>query len=125
MDLAGVTLPDNVLWTDEFAWSPVAQATDRTLDGTQVIEEAAKTGGRPITLRDMWVDRSTVQALRTLEAQVATEMTLTLPGGSQFTVLWRRDGNTPAVSAEPLFPNAPDVYTADSLYRLELRLMEA
>lgn len=125
MQLDTVTLPDNVVWSDEFTWAPVAQATERTLTGSQVVEETARTGGRPITLEGLWVDRATVEALRTLEARVATEMTLTLPGGAQHTVLWRRDGQTPAVDAAPLFPEAPDVYQAGTLYRLTLKLMEA
>lgn len=123
MQLDTVTLPDNVQWPDELAWQPVVQSTERTLTGALVTDEEARTGGQPITLTGMWVTRATVEALRSLEAQVATEMTLTLPGGAQKTVLWRRDGERP-VEAEPLWPDAPDVLTPDSLYSLTLRLME-
>lgn len=120
-----VTLPDNLLWEDEFGWSPVAQATDRTLTGSQIVEETAKSGGRPITLSGLWLDRATVQSLRSLEAQVATEMTLTLPGGATHNVLWRRGDSEPAVRAEPIRPVAPDVHSDSDLYEVTLRLMEA
>ncbi len=121
-DLDGVTLPDNLHWPDEFTWSPVGQTTERTLSGAMVVEEAARQGGRPITLRGAWIDRTTVDALRSLEQQVGTNMTLTLPDGRTFTVLFRRDSSA-GVEAEPLFPRAaPDTET---LYALTLRLMEA
>lgn len=120
-----VTLPDNLLWQDEFGWSPVAQAQTRTLTGSQIVEETAKSGGRPITLTGLWLDRATVHSLRALEAQVATEMTLTLPGGATHTVIWRRGDNEPAVRADPIRPVAPDVHTDSDLYDVTLRLMEA
>ena len=118
-----VTLPDDSLyWADEFRWSPVAQSSARTLSGALVVEESAHQGGRPITLRGAWVDRSTVDALRTLEQQVGTSMTLTLPDGRTFTVLFRRDGGA-GVEAVPLYPLADPA--TDTLYELTLRLMEA
>lgn len=120
-----VALPDNLLWEDEFAWSPVAQAQARTLTGALVVEENAKQKGRPITLSGLWLTRATVQSLKDLEAQAATNMTLTLPGGATHDVLWRRGGNEPAVAAEPIRPVAPDVHTDSDLYDVTLRLMEA
>jgi len=123
MNLATVTLPDNVRWRDEFAWSAVTQATERTLSGAMVVEETPRQSGRPITLEGLWCDRSTVEALRTLEEQVATEMTLDLPDGRTFTVLWRRDSE-PALRADPLLPAVIDP-DPDELYEVTLRLMEA
>lgn len=123
MQLDGVTLPDNMTWPDELDWEPVAQAVERTIPGNQIVDETALTGGRPITLRIPWVDRATVDQLQVLREQVATAMTLTLPGGAQHQVRWRRDGDQ-ALEAEPHWPEAPDVIGPDSRYDVTLRLME-
>ena len=120
--LNDIELPDNLYWSDEFTWSPVDQATERTLTGSQVVEETPRIGGRPLTLEGAWVSRATVEALKALEAQAATEMTLTLADGRTFTVLWRRGSNA-GVEAQPVFEAAPGVTPA--FYRLTLRLMEA
>ncbi len=34
MQLDTMTLPDNLLWVNEFDWTPVAQSTDRSLTGS-------------------------------------------------------------------------------------------
>ena len=31
MQLDSITLPDDLLWIDEFEWNPVEQTTDRSL----------------------------------------------------------------------------------------------
>ena len=46
-----LTLPDGLVWSDEDAWSPIAQSIEYGLTGSQIINEAVKQGGRPITLR--------------------------------------------------------------------------
>lgn len=48
--LGALVLPSGLVWSDEFAWTPVAQNIERTLTGALVIEEATKTAVRPITL---------------------------------------------------------------------------
>lgn len=121
--LATVTLPDNFTWSDEYAWSPVDQSTTRTLSGAMVVEETARQSGRAITLSEMWVDKATVDALKVLEEAVSTEMTLTLSDARTFTVVWKRDGDTTAVEATPIFPNAPG--TPQDTFTLILHLMEA
>lgn len=121
--LDAVDLTNNLHWSDEDRWSPVAQAMDRTLDGALVVEEAAMTKGRPITLEGAWLTGATVAALRALQAQVQTPMTLTLPDGRVFTVLWRRTDGGPGVEAAPVAPTAAP--GASTLYRVTLRLMEA
>lgn len=44
-------LSDDLLWTDEFEWSALAQAEpERTLSGAQVVQQSIKRAGRPVTL---------------------------------------------------------------------------
>lgn len=64
-----LTLPNDLLWGDEFEWSPVAANTQYTLTGALVIQQGVRLAGRPISLAapepDMaWVTRVTLQTLR-------------------------------------------------------------
>jgi hypothetical protein len=100
-----ITLPDDMLWPDEFKWTPVAQQWDISLGGSQIIEISTQSFGRPITLigdpEGPWVDATTMDALRAAEiAQGDTPMTLTLPDGRTFSVLFFGSGSTPAVDGD-------------------------
>lgn len=117
-----VALSDNLYWDDEFAWSPVAQQSTRALDGTLIVEERARDKGRPITLRGAWLDRATIEQLKTLEQEVGQTHTLTLPTGDTHQVVFRRERERTAIQAEPLYALAdPD---ADTLYQVTIRLTE-
>lgn len=122
--LAGVPLPDNLYWSDEFDWNPVGQVRTYTLTGALIVEETTMQAGRPITLEGAWITRQSVQALIALQATAATAMTLTLDDGRSFSVLFRREGATAPIEASPLFPQAPGAYTPATLYTLTLRLLE-
>lgn len=121
-------LPDDLLWSDEHAWSPVVTAASYLLTGALLIQSATRLAGRPITLvgaPDMaWVSRATVEQLRAWAALALTDSTgrfrLTLADGRAFTVVFRHDDT--ALEAEPVlgFPARSDA----DLYRLTLRLME-
>ncbi len=88
--LGALTLPQGLRWADEFAWSPLAQATSYSLTGALIVEQAVKQAGRPITLvggKDFaWLTRSEVAALKAL-LDAGEEMTLTLHDSRTFTVL--------------------------------------
>ena len=115
--LNGLFLPDDLVWRDEFDWSPVEQVVTPTLSGALLVEETATPEGRPITLVGH-APRATVLLLKALEAQVAQLMTLTLLDGVTRTVVWRR----PGVVATPLYELAdPD---GDHPYTLTLNLTE-
>ncbi len=90
--LAGIELPDDLDWGDEFEWEPIGQVITPTLSGAIIVEEAAQSEGRPITLRsdgEAWVQRSAVVALYALASAPSARMPLEL-NGRHFTVLWRR-----------------------------------
>lgn len=112
--LATLTLPEDLLWQDEFLHDAVAQNTTRTEGGALIVEESAITAGRPITLvggADAgWMTRSDLIALRALADAAATTRLLTLNDGRTFNVMFAR----PAIEAEPIiafnFPVAADFY---------------
>lgn len=113
--LAGIALPDDIQWTDEFTAWKVGQIIRPTLTGALVVQEAAMQAGRPITLQGFDdggsryvapITLSQLNALRALEETAGgANMTLTLLGAGDttrsFTVRFRRtDG--PAIEARPI-----------------------
>ena len=50
MQLDTITLPDDLLWINEFEWNPVKQNTERSLTGALLVQEGQLINGRPIFL---------------------------------------------------------------------------
>lgn len=113
--LAGIALPDDIQWTDEFTAWRVGQVIRPTLTGALIVQEAALQAGRPITLQGFDdggsryvapITLAQLNALRALEEIAgAAPMTLVLLGAGEttrtFNVLFRRtDG--PAIEARPI-----------------------
>lgn len=118
-----ITLPDDLLWQDEFAWQPVQQATQYSLTGALIIESAAKQAGRTITLQGGdefgWLPRSTLLALQTAATLPGQEFTLTLRG-SPYTVVFDH-ARTPIEAAPAVDYSTPD---AADPYIVTLRFLE-
>jgi len=112
--LDAITLPADLIWSDEYAHTPVKQSVSTAVDGTLIVEAAAQTKGRPITLqggRDFaWIDRATLEAVRAKQYQAALQMTLTVRG-TAYQVLFMQPGG---VDAQPIIdysnPDSSDVY---------------
>lgn len=124
---AGVTvaLPDDLHWVDEFAWQPVVQTAERTITGALVLQQAARTAGRPITLRSFsessgWVTRAAMDALREWASIPQCEMLLSYRE-IEYNVTWRHHEGS-ALEANPVvwFSDAQN----DDYYTATLNLME-
>lgn len=98
--LGALTLPDGLVWQDEFTWSPVAQATEYGLTGALFLEESTKQAGRPITLVGQssgnesalcWISRANLLTLQAALHVAGAQFTLTLHDGRTFTVAPRQD----------------------------------
>lgn len=121
-------LPDDLLWTDEHAWSPAVASASYLITGALLIQSATRQAGRSITLvgaPDMaWVTRATVEQLRTWAAlavsDAAGRFELTFADGRVFTVAFRHQDT--AIDAEPVLgiPARSDA----ARYRLTLRFLE-
>lgn len=64
-----VTLPNDLVWVDEFSWAPTTGAVAYSLTGALLYEVGDKKSGREITLQApdesmAWVPRSTIAVLR-------------------------------------------------------------
>lgn len=98
-----VTLPDDILWPDEFGWSPVDQSTERSVGGQLVIDVAARVGGRQITLQSGadygWTTRSTVSQLEAWRALAGAQMALLFRGVTRTVVFDHERG---AIESEPI-----------------------
>lgn len=123
-DSVALTLPDDLLWSDEHAWTPAVTVVSYMLTGALLVESAARQKGRPITLvggADMaWVTRETVNALYGWATQPNRQFELTFTDGRVFTVVFRH--HETAIDAEPVL-GFPARHNND-FYRLTLRLME-
>lgn len=120
--LGEIEIPEDVWWADEFGWSAVETATDRSLTGALIIHQGLKQGGRAITLtsnaRGGWVSRSTVQAIEAQRAALDEDFTLLLADGRSFTVM---HDHTREFEATPVRPSADLASTA---YQITLPLIE-
>jgi hypothetical protein len=121
--LDAITLPSDLIWTDEFDWTPVQQSENYSLTGALYLETGIKQAGRLITLTggpdSAWIPRSTLAALYAKLAAAAA-MTLTLNDARSFSVVFR-NGQQP-IEARPII----DYSTPDSAdwYSLSIKLMQ-
>ena len=79
LDSEVLELPEDLIWANEFQWSPVSQSTERSISGALLIDISTRTGGRKIVLRgsedSAWIRRSgllTLQAWAALAGQAFT-----------------------------------------------------
>lgn len=132
--LAGVTLPGDLYWSDEFTAWKVGQARKTSLTGALILHVGALQAGRPITLETTqeggaWVAPirlDTLRALQALESDPdAGPFTLVLPehntGTRSMTVTFRRDEGA-AIEARPIRFISPAV-DAD-YFAITLRLIQ-
>lgn len=127
-DGAVLVLPDDLLWSDEHAWTPAVASVSYLLTGALLVQSATRQAGRPITLvglADMaWVTRGVVGTLYDWAAVPldvnSGRFELTLTGARVFIVAFRHH-ETP-IEAEPVL-GFPARFPEDK-YRITLRLFE-
>lgn len=108
--LDSLLLPDDMIWGDEFDFSPVSQIITPTLTGALIIEESELPAGRPITLKGIG-SRALVKQLKDLESLINHQMPLIMLDGIQRTVVFKRPGVVAVQSvAEYADPDDSDPY---------------
>jgi hypothetical protein len=122
LTLDGLALPLDLLWIDEFEFTPTQQSQARTLSGALVFETAAKVGGRPITLAGGndygWATKTQMDALYA-KLTITTPLSLVLPNAQTFSVRFRHE-DTP-IDAKPIA--AYRVMDAGDYYAMTLKLI--
>ena len=108
--LGALTLPEQMIWVDQYAYSPVSGQMNRTLAGGLAIFNQGAVEGRPITLeaRDgvAWLTQAQVDSLVTMAGQVAATFTLVFDGNS-YDVQFSHH-SPPAIDFAPLWPFDPN-----------------
>ncbi len=114
-----LSLPDALVWQDEFDWVQATGALSYTLQGRAVFEllQRPSESGRSITLghEHGWLDRADLLELQEWAAQADRQMLLSLHDGRTFTVVFRL-WDQPVLEAEPVAEVADPA--DDTRYRL-------
>lgn len=119
-----VELSDRLDWTDEFAWTPVAQTLDYSVTGALLINWGTRQAGRPITLEGTqtaaWASRTTCAVLAGWANQAGIVLQLVLRGQN-----WavRFDADKKGFEARPLTRLLDGEVHAEQLYLPTLRLL--
>lgn len=126
-DATTLTLPDRLVWSDEFSWSPVEQATEWSTTGALLVDVGTKLGGRPITLEgvesEAWISRELAASLRAWAQVPGRVMTLTLRGVERSVIF---DHARAAMEATPLWHLLDGEEDDSQVMRLDvLRFLEA
>ena len=123
-DSTTLSLPDDLLWGDEHAWTPAVASTSYLITGALLIQSATRQAGRPITLvapSDMaWVTRWVVKQLHAWASSPGKTFELLLQDARRFTVVFRHgDG---ALEAEGVLGFS--ALRDGEFYRVTIRLLE-
>ncbi|MBN9411337.1 MAG: hypothetical protein J0H69_19505 [Burkholderiales bacterium] len=109
------TLPEDLLWANEFQWEPVQQSREYSSTGALIIDEGLKQAGRPVHLsagEDFgWISRAMCETLSAWSRLPGISLELQIRG-EVLTVAWDREDV--AFEAEPLIHYAdPSIDSTD------------
>lgn len=121
-------LDPDLWWSDEFTWSPVAQAESFSIEGSLLIDAQEKLSGRPITLQPIdddsaWMSGAVLSQLQAWAAVPGLQLVLSLRG-TNFNVIFRRSDG-PAIDARPrVFVSDVQPGGFGDAYLVTLRMIE-
>lgn len=123
-----LSLDPDLYWQDEFDWTEIEEAEDRSISGARIIDIGIKSGGRPITLTPAdddsgWMLRATLTQLQAWEKIPGLIMTLNLRGVS-YQVNFRRTSGAPIESRPVIFVSNPLPGEFGDWYLTTLRFCE-
>lgn len=122
--VTALTLPLDLMWSDEFEWQQVEQNTKYSITGALILQAATKLKGRPITLTGSdshgWISRADLLTLLAWRALPAQTFSLVVRGEAARTVVF--DHERGAIEAAPIIDYS-DPDAADQ-YRVVLRFTE-
>jgi len=122
-------LPQDLLWTNEYQWSPVIQSTERSITGALLVDAAARISGRLITLAgredSAWILRSGLDTLRAWMALPGEQFVLTHNGVARTVIFDHGTGEVSGAlrQVEPVI-DFSDPEPSDYYCSLELNFIE-
>lgn len=121
--LETIELP-GLVWADEFDWSGVVCEAAAGVNGNLIEQEAALSGGRPVTLQGDaetgWLQRSDLLALQALSGVPYATYTLNY-NGADYTVRWRHE-DAPVIAATPIV-GRENAAAGDYYHNITLKLI--
>lgn len=126
-ELAGMSLPGDLFWSDEFTFNPVQSKHSTAINGALINEVSVRQNGRPITLQSLpnggWISRDQYAQLQALVDDPAQPvMNFRTPDGRAFQVQFRTDSGNAALTAQPLIHIWPAI--GGDWLLITLRLIE-
>lgn len=98
-----LALPDDLIWTDEFAWRPVQSAMRWSIAGALLVDSGTRLAGRPITLAGGdgfgWLSRAALDTLETWKGIAGQALVLNYRGADHAVVF---DHEAGAIDARPV-----------------------
>ena len=116
MRLDNLTLPEDLIWVDEFDWSPVEQSQSYSVTGALIIQSGTKQAGRLITLSgdnsSGLISRHVLKLLQ-IKSNTNPTMVLTLNDARTFNVIFNHTKNPIEAKAwiDYSTPDDADFYT--------------
>lgn len=121
-------LPNDLIWTDELVWSPIAMSKKYSIEGAFVVDRFKRLAGRPITLigneRRSWIKRSVLLSLQvwaSLDNDPLFE--LNLRGTTRNVIFDLGEDGKNAIRGEPVFA-FEEMDPDDPYCSVELRFLE-
>ena len=119
------TLSDRLQWVDEFAWSPVEQATAYSTTGALLVDVAVKQSGQPITLEgtdtNAWISRALCDTLKAWAALPGAQFDLVLRSETHQVFF---DHGKGGFSAQPIWKLLDGEITPELFYRPTFRFLK-
>jgi len=121
--LDSLTLPDELVWIDEFSWNKIRSNEKLSLSGVRNIFESKlpSFSGRPISLYGeyAWMSRDNLITLHSWADELDKNMILTMHDSRTYNVKFRHV-DLPVIEYEPVINTSyPD---NDTLYNISIKL---
>lgn len=118
-----IELP-GLVWLDEVGWSGVVSEAAPAINGSIIVQEAALSGGRPVTLQGDtetgWLQRSDLLDLQALAAVPEATYILSY-NGSNYTVRFRHEDGQ-VIAATPIV-GRENAAAGDYYHQITLKLI--
>lgn len=119
-------LPDRLIWTDEYSWSPVVSEARYGTEGSLLLHVGTRKAGRPITLdgrvSNAWISRAQCDQVYAWAAIAGASFELVLRGVARTVSFDRSNGG--GFQADPIWRVLDSEHGPELLYLPSFKFME-